>query len=237
MQIKMLMTASALALVLGALPALAQGGGYGAGSGARPALPSAVFDEIDSDGDGQISLEEWTAFLTDHRAERVAQQIEARVDAIFEAGDADGDGQLTREELTEALTQLRQERMAERQSWRERRGQMHGQMRGMRYGQAAGRMRGEPRSEQDAQAGQAERPGERARGQAGRMMGRFASTEDRAERMFQRIDSDGDGFISPEELAAAQEHWENRVARFEQRMQRRMERGRARDGRGGAQTD
>lgn len=205
MQIRKMMTASALALVLGALPALAQGGGHGAGQGAQPALPSAVFDEIDSDGDGRISLEEWAAYLADHRADMRTQRIEARVEAIFEAGDADGDGLLSREELTTALTALRDERMAERQSWREMRGQMRGQM--------------------------------RAEGQRGRMMGRMASPEDRAERMFQRIDSDDDGYISPEELAAAQERWEDRAARFEQRLQRRMERGQGRDGRGGARTD
>lgn len=222
MNIKMMMTASALALALGALPALAQGGGHGAGPGARPALPSAVFDAIDSDGDGLISLEEWAAYLADHRAVMRSARIEARVEAIFEAGDANGDGLLTREELTEALSRLRDERIAERQSWRERHGSMQGQMRGQ--------MRGE-------RDGQAERPRERAQGQAGRMMGRMADPEARAERMFRRIDSDGDGFISPEELAAAQERWEDRAQHMTERLQRRMDRGRGRDGRGRSGTD
>ena len=209
MKIRMMMAASAMALALGALPASAQSGG----PGAMGALPLAVFEAIDSDGDGRISLEEWAAYLEDHRAEMRNERIADRVEAIFEAGDADGDGLLSREELANALTTLRDERMAERRTWRERRSQMRGEQ--------ARQMRGHMRAE----------------GQRGRMMGYMASPEDRAERMFQRIDSDDDGFISPEELASAQERWEDRAARFEQRLQRRMERGRGRDGRGRAGND
>ncbi len=181
-------TLAALALALAAAPALARND---AGMPRSPALPQADFAEIDRDGDGRITLEEWTAYMLERREARRAQRIEARVEAIFQAGDADDDGVLTREELAAGLTALQERRMAE---W-------------------SGRSR-----EQGARRGGWQRR-EGHGGGEGRMhrMGRPASVEEWAERSFTRIDTDGDGAISPEELAAAQERWQERAERRAER--------------------
>ena len=214
MQVRQIMAAGAMALALGAMPALAENRGDGfVGQGLVPAIQAVEFGAIDSDGDGRISPEEWAAFIDEQRAAMRARNIEARVEMLFEIGDTDGDGQLSREELATAMAALQAERQAERAAWREARRQVRDEMRGQRR----------PRAEGER--------GARMQDRAGRA-GLMAGPEQRAERMFQRIDTDGDGYISPEEFDAAPERW---AQRFE-RMERRMEEGRARDGRGRANS-
>lgn len=200
MQVRQIMAAGALALALGAMPALASSHGGGAvAPGLVPAMQAVDFDAIDTDGDGRISPGEWASFFEEMREAMRARNIEARVEALFAIGDTDGDGQLSRDELAAAMAALQEERQDERAAWREARREVREAMRGERR----------PRA-----------------GRAGLMAG----PEERAERMFQRIDTSGDGYITEEEFAAAQARWAQRF----KRMERRMERGRARHDGGGA---
>lgn len=237
MKMKHIMLAGALVMVAGAMPAMAEtGSNRTAGPGLIQALLEVEFAMIDADGDGRISPEEWAGFRADHREAMRAGLIEARVDALFALGDADGDGLLSRDELATAMALLHAERMENRAGWREVHEGMRGRMRGwrnegMHEGVRQGtrpRARGEARGEARAERSwRSERMHER-------MQGRMVSPEQRAERVFHRIDLDGDGFISPEEFAAAQERWAEGFARVDRGMPRGMQRGRGGDGRGGA---
>lgn len=202
MRAKQMMAASVLALVLGAVPALAQGSAETVQPARMAAMMTADFAEIDADGDGRISPEEWATFLTERREAMRARMLDRVVEALFEAGDADGDGLLSPDELATAMQSLHAERMEARAAWREERGEMRGEMRP--------RARGERgmRAERGGRYGRME-------GRMGRM-GHMAGPGERAERLFQRIDADGDGYISPEELSAAQERWAERVERHGQ---------------------
>lgn len=190
---KLILTATALTAVLtfAAAPVLAREAGPMRGGAA--ALPQASFAEIDADGDGRITLEEWTAFLQARRDAMRAQAVSARVDALFDAAGAGPDDALSRDDMAAAMATL-QERAGERRAERG----AHG--RGWRHGR--GHDRGAWRG----------------------YHGRAGSTGDWAERSFARIDSDGDGAISPQELEAAQERWQARAERRAERMAERRER-------------
>ncbi|MGY6536432.1 MAG: EF-hand domain-containing protein [Pararhodobacter sp.] len=186
------MTLTALALMLSAVPALAQE----TNSPRGPVMLQAEFADIDADGDGRISLEEWMAYLAERRDERREQAILARVDALFDAADADADGVLTRDELAAGMATLHERRMAE---MTERRA-AHGAER--RAGYREGHRHG-------------------SRHRHGAHMGRAGAGGEWAARSFARIDSNDDGVIVPEELAAAQERWQRHA---ERRAERRSER-------------
>ncbi|HID67440.1 MAG TPA: calcium-binding protein [Roseibacterium sp.] len=106
--------AGALALMIPAAlaaPAFAQGEG-------RQLAPALIFEELDADGNGAVTLEEMQAARgarfarTDadgdgalSRDEMLAQalgRVETRVDRMLELGDTDGDGQLTMAEMEAA---------------------------------------------------------------------------------------------------------------------------------------
>jgi len=103
--------AGALALMIPAAlaaPAFAQGEG-------RQNAPHLIFEELDADGNGAVTLEEVQAAGSARfagtdadgngalsRGEMLAHalgRVEARVDRMLEHGDADGDGQLTMAEM------------------------------------------------------------------------------------------------------------------------------------------
>lgn len=189
------MTLTALTLMLSAVPALAQD----TTSPRGPAMLQTEFADIDTDGDGRITLEEWMAFLADRRDERREQAISARVDALFDAADADADGVLTRDELAAGMAALQERRMAEMTERRAERGaERHG-------GHRAGYRHGN-RHRHGAHMGH---------------MGRAGSSGEWAARSFARIDTNDDGVIVPEEFATAQERWQRYA---ERRAERRSER-------------
>jgi Ca2+-binding EF-hand superfamily protein len=187
-----LLTLTAM-LALMAAPALATSHG----AGMRGAMPSFDFDAADTDGDGALSRAEFTAYVQDRMATARDEMRDRRVAAIMEAGDADGDGMLSAEELRtglEAVAEARKERRAE---WRERRSSYRDAERG--------ETRAERRGHHDGM-----RPGRHGRMDRGSM-------EHRHERMFDRLDADGDGAISAEEFAEAQARWQERSERRRER--------------------
>ena len=207
----------ALSAALVAAPAFASTE-RGPGRAMMPAFEM-DFAEIDVDGDGAITLEEWRAHVTARMETRRAEMIEARVGALMDA-DADDDGLLSPEELTahfEARMEARQaERMAraeegEGRRWnRNRTHGMRGEMRG--HGMRGHGMRAEG-----------------MRGHGMRAQGWAMDADERIVRSFQRIDRDGDGQITEAEfdrfvgdMQARSERWaERRAERMERRQQRR----------------
>ena len=109
-----LLKAGALALMIPAAfaaPAFAQ-------EADRQGPPRMIFEELDADGNGSVTLEEMQAAGANRfaaadadgdgslsRDELVAQgqeRVESRIDRLLERADTDGDGQLTQAEMEEA---------------------------------------------------------------------------------------------------------------------------------------
>lgn len=192
------MTATAILSLAAALmtaPAFAQD--------ARPRMPQLpAFAEIDADGDGAFTLEEWRNFVTTRAETRRAERIEARVTRLFEAADADGDGAITREELAagfQAMDEARRAQAAERRAERTERA-------------------GERPSRGAHQRGHwGARPG----GHMGphRGMGRMMAMDEgeRIVRGFQRMDRDGDGRVTEAEYTRLVERMQARIERHGQR--------------------
>lgn len=208
----------ALSATLVAAPALASTE-RGPGRAMMPAFEM-DFAEIDADGDGAITLEEWRAHVTARMETRRAEMIEARVAALMEA-DADGDGLLSPEELTAHFEARMEARQAERMARAE-----EGEGRRWNRNRAHG-MRGEMR-------GHGMR-GQGMRGHGMRGQGWAMDADERIVRNFQRIDRDGDGQITEAEfdrfvgdMQARSERWaERRAERMERRQQRPQRRGAA----------
>lgn len=183
----------------------------------------AMFERMDSDGDGAISREEFEAAAPMARIRALAEQAPldrdafaaemaadaaARAARMFERMDADGDGLLSAEELAPRRPERaaamfdrmdadgdgvisREEAEAAQARWRER------AERGPRHERAE---RG-PRHES------AERGPRHERGEGGPR----ADRGDRVERMFERMDLDGDGVITREEAEQAHRDWRERA--------------------------
>lgn len=199
-----IVTLTALALVLGTAPLLAQTPGT-----APERLPAAPFAEIDTDGNGTISPEEWAAHMTARMEARLSQRLGAHADALIQAGDADGDGQLNRDELLAALEAVTAERRAEMGERRGPRHEMRGEGRRAEHRGWQGRQGGDERMRRgETRRGEMQR-GERQRGEMRRGEPRQANAIDFSARSFSRIDANNDGAISPEEYASAIEWMEN----------------------------
>ncbi|NYS24007.1 hypothetical protein HUK65_03310 [Rhodobacteraceae bacterium 2376] len=177
------------ALALGLGTAMAEARSHGWQSGADwPA-----FEELDAAGDGVISRAEFGEFIEsrmaerqENRAARMERARDARLDAMVDhlMQEAE-DGTLDAEALRAGL-----------ESWM---ADQRAQMETRRAARAEGGTRGE-------RAGQMPRRG----------WHRSEGSRDPAranERMFDRIDSDGDGVISPAEYDAAVERMAERAAR------------------------
>ena len=113
---KIVISALALSIALGAGAAMARGMGEMGKMGPR-AMPS--FEELDRDGNGQITLEDMQAFADAHRAEMDAKRAERmqnraeRGQRMFNRVDANSDGVVDAGEYTAFA-----ERMAERMDHR-----------------------------------------------------------------------------------------------------------------------
>ncbi len=203
-------TLTAVALILAAIPVA----GFAQSAPMRPAMPTLDFATADADGSGGISAEEWTAYSTTLRDAMRAEMIGARADALIAAADADGDAALTRDELIAGMTAMHDERGQGRGRGEGRgmRGDWMGGMMGHhggRGGDDRGEGRGFGRHGGDDHGRRGEMRGEmRGDGQGGRdgqMRGEGRGPGGMGDRMFARIDDNGDGQIDAAELAQAQE--------------------------------
>jgi len=217
-----LSTATLVVLMLGTAPALASN----ERGAAVPMMPAFDFATADADADGAITREEWGNYVGDLMQTRRAALFDRRAGQMIEAGDTDGDGLLSRAELASALE-------ARHDAFRDRRAERAGQQAGERTerraeraerradGERAGQQAGE-RTERRAERAERRAGGERAEGRGNRPdrgqgprthRERMMDPEAFAERSFRRLDADGDGQISAEEFAAAQERWQQRPGR------------------------
>lgn len=197
------LTLTALALVLAAVPALASP----ERGGARAMLQTLTFAEVDADGDGGVTLEEWRSFLAARGDALRAERVSARVAELM-AGDADGDGLLSAQELSARMAALHEERRAARAEWREARRAERAEGRG--WGRHEGR-------HEDRRAGRrGEDRGWDRRGGRGLGMD-AASADERIVRSFQRIDRDGDGRLTEAEFERARAEMQARIERHEAR--------------------
>jgi Ca2+-binding EF-hand superfamily protein len=190
-------TLTAVLALTGALAAAPGMASTERGHGRGAMLQELNFAEIDANGDGAITLEEWRSFVTARAETRRAEWTQARVAALM-AGDTDGDGMLSAEELADRMQAMAAERREAMQEARtERRG------------------RDGDRGWHRGRHGQHQAMG--ARG--GRAMG--MEPDERIVRSFQRIDRDGDGQITEAEfdrmVGAMQERMERRAGRMERR--------------------
>eukprot|EP00434_Breviolum_minutum_P039005 symbB.v1.2.034616.t1/scaffold4500.1/size38868/3 len=81
---------------------------HGVFSGAgRKLLSEKRFEEVDKDGDGQISQEELAATLTEMKID--GKEAEEAQKQVMQLADKDGDGVLSREELDQAKAQIASE--------------------------------------------------------------------------------------------------------------------------------
>jgi len=205
-------TATAILALAGlmASPVLASTEGR-QGRAMMPQMPA--FAELDADGDGAVTLDEWRVHLTARMAERREARVGAQVERLM-AGDTDGDGLLSADELTariEALIDERRAAMAEARG--EGRRGMRGEMRPEMRREMRGEMRGHGMGRSEM------------RGQGPRSGAMAMDADERIVRSFERLDRDGDGRITEAEYDRA-------VAWANQRMERRSERGEGRAPRG-----
>lgn len=171
--------------------------------GPRALMQEMRFAEIDADGDGAVTLPEWTAHVTARAEAARAAWVGARVEALM-AGDADGDGRLSAEELAARMLALQDERRAAR---------------------AEARAAGDTRRERGELRRHALREGHRGPGRHGGL-GLGPGGMEPGEwvvRSFQRIDRDGDGRITEAEFDRAMARMAERVERMQDRRARRAE--------------
>jgi len=169
----------------------------------RPQPPQVDFAAADADSSGGISVEEWTAHVTELMAERRTEMMGTRADALIAAGDANADSQLNRDELISGFGIIGERRREMRENRREnRRGEGRGWLRGGRHGH------GEMRGHGDYDDGHHGMRGEGRRGGHGGM-----EPGQRVINAFERIDLNGDGQIDAEELELMQEMMQRRMER------------------------
>jgi len=195
---RLITLAAALALVAAPAFAATDRGGMGG------MLPAFDFDAADTDGDGMLSRDEFAAHLAAQGEAMRAARLDRQAAAILEAGDADGDGTLDAEELRAGLEAVHATRMDTQRDWRQRRAE--------RSDTRAERSENWAKRHAD-RVDRADRTEGRSgpRGYRHRMM--WGDRASMVDRMFGRIDTDGDGAISAEEFAAAEARWQNRMQR------------------------
>ncbi|KPQ08170.1 MAG: EF hand/EF-hand domain pair [Rhodobacteraceae bacterium HLUCCA12] len=115
-----LATATAIALLIGTVPALAQDGR----GPAVPMMPSFDFSAADANDDGAITRMEWGVYVAEKMAERREELFAQRAGEMIEDGDEDGDGALDQDELATVMAArfaTHRERMAEARAERDER--------------------------------------------------------------------------------------------------------------------
>ena len=70
---------------------------------ATPENIKALFEELDADGNGEISLEEFKKYIKRTNKGRNYKITTEEIEAKFAQDDANGDGSITLEELTKAV--------------------------------------------------------------------------------------------------------------------------------------
>lgn len=171
-------TMTAAALILAALPSL----GLAQDRPARP-VPVLDFATADANADGAISGEEWSTYSTALMQTMRAEGVGMRADALIASGDANADGLLSRDELVAGITAQMD---ARGEGWMGGPEGRHGGMRGEGHGR-----RGEGHGW--------------GRGGEGRHHGGMHGDGPMGgDHGFSRIDNNGDGAISTDELAQAQ---------------------------------
>ncbi|MCO8146257.1 EF-hand domain-containing protein [Rhodovulum tesquicola] len=212
----------AAAMLVFAVPAAAQQGGAGQQAGAAQGAAAAgtrgaaLFQRLDADGDGAISLDEFTA----------------RARARFAELDVDGDGLISAEEAQNLGPAPRRAEMSGPRGRGDRDWRGNGRKGGYHYGAGPGMQGGgygmfggmdgsgpmgyggfgDPRLTDEERADRARSLVEMLDADGDGML----SAEELAARpgpqmIFDRIDTDGDGVISKEEFDAAAERFGDRV--------------------------
>ncbi len=145
---------------------------------------TADFQEMDADQNGGVSLEEFEAYTTQRWEERRQQ----RLDEGFNAADTDGDGVLSQAEFVAAAPSKKQPPQADSAEQNDQ-----DAMAETRRGKRPSRNQANGAGRQGGMMG--------ARGQGGMGAGRQGNGN-RLTRHFNRLDNNGDGQISLDELTA-----------------------------------
>lgn len=174
----------------------------------NPEEAERIFNLLDTNHDGKISLDEWL------KREEVLKRVQD--EERFKRADKEGKGALSLDDFKQLLSEQQRMRGMGRPNMPGMQGSMPGMQGGTPSGMQGGMPGGMPSPAQQFQPGQTQqqgqqpgRPGEAAPqgGQQQQIPAQQISPEERAKRMFQRFDKNGDGKISQEEFPGPPERF------------------------------